>query len=124
MDEHVIDSGRTPVRGLWIKRGTSIHPLPFSLISHIYHGRGHSFLYNKARLLRKLRSPLTFLENKLPGDQFIRTHRNYIVNIDCIETCLYHEQVIIMQHGLVIPVSRRKRRQLRLLLERGGQSIQ
>ncbi len=56
-------------------------------------------------------------ESLLPSQQFIRTHRQYIVQIDCIDSIDFHDSVLRI-HQTEIPVSRSKRKELETLIRK------
>lgn len=67
-----------------------------------------------------VRESLTSLEQRLDSDHFVRTHRSAIVNI--FRVCeLRSEQrasVLVLQNGVCVPVSRRRRARVSRLLRR------
>ncbi len=60
-------------------------------------------------VLQKVYTPLKLFENKLTEDHFIRTHRNYIVNMSCIAFYDSLFKYVVLKNGEKIPISRRKR---------------
>jgi len=103
--------------GLWIREKSRIELLPYESITHIYHRHGFSRVHMGKELLKILRTPLTCLEDIMPGNQFFRTHRNYIINRSFIEKYDPEETLIYFVCGDRIPVSRRKKRPFESFLE-------
>jgi DNA-binding LytR/AlgR family response regulator len=63
-----------------------------------------------------LRSTMTEIETRLDANRFVRVHRSYIVNLDCIteiEPLDSGDARATMRDGGVVPVSRRYRENLR-----------
>lgn len=75
----------------------------------------HQIYYLEARdkkiYLRLKERELSFydtieeLEEKLP-EQFVRCHRSFIVNRNCIEKILLSQSEIVLAHGICVPLSR------------------
>jgi DNA-binding LytR/AlgR family response regulator len=63
-----------------------------------------------------LRSTMTEIETRLDANRFVRVHRSYIINLDCvteIEPLDSGDARATMRDGGVVPVSRRYRENLR-----------
>jgi two-component system LytT family response regulator len=67
------------------------------------------------------RESITALERRLDPQQFVRTHRSFIVNVDRIahlEPNAYGDYVVTLRNGVRLPMSRRYRERLTLLIGR------
>ena len=66
-----------------------------------------------------IRESLSSLEQRLDRKRFLRTHRSAIVNVDRISELRKEkgETLVILKNGALIPVSRRRRRQITRLLK-------
>jgi len=67
-----------------------------------------------------LRESLASLEQRLDGSRFVRAHRSAIVNIDCVRKLrkAAGETVLVLNDGVGITVSRRRREQVMRVLRR------
>ena len=66
------------------------------------------------------RSSLTALAAKLDPDRFVRVHRSALVNVDRIarlEPCGHGDQLLTLEGGRQLTLSRRYRRDLERVLE-------
>jgi LytTr DNA-binding domain len=71
------------------------------------HVRGHDY---------PLRSTMAAIESRLDPTRFVRVHRSYMVNLDCvqeIEPLESGDARIMMREGAMVPCSRRYRDELR-----------
>lgn len=59
----------------------------------------------------EFRSTLLEIMNQLPSSDFVQVHRSYIINFDQIKTINY--DVIVMSNDDRVPISRRKRKEIR-----------
>jgi two-component system, LytTR family, response regulator len=67
------------------------------------------------------RETLTSIEERLDGDRFIRVHRSAIVNIERVrhlEPNAYGDYIVTLDDGTEVPLSRRYRERIALLLGR------
>jgi two-component system, LytTR family, response regulator len=65
------------------------------------------------------RESITALERRLDPQQFVRTHRSFIVNVDRIahlEPNAYGDYVVTLRNGARLPMSRRYRERISLLI--------
>jgi len=60
---------------------------------------------------------MKYLEENLPHEQFIRIHRSYIVNLDCIEKVEGHSIYI---NGQLLPVGQSYREKFYEVLQNRG----
>jgi len=51
--------------------------------------------------------PMKSLEDYLPRQKFIRTHRSYLINLDKIEAITDNQEVLLLGNQLQAPISRR-----------------
>lgn len=59
-----------------------------------------------------LRTTLKNLEEMLPSESFLRTHRRYIVAVEHINAINFQDSTLIMGDGTELPVSQTKRQEL------------
>ncbi|TVR43199.1 MAG: hypothetical protein EA394_01595 [Bacteroidia bacterium] len=102
--------------GLWVRDKKKIQLVEFELLTHIIHGDGVSKIYSTREVIKKLRIPLSELEKMLPQEQFIRTHRNYLINGKWIDFYDAQEALTYIAGGIAVPVSRRKKKKLEWFL--------
>lgn len=112
-----------PNNGLWIRENGRIRLIPFSDITHIHHQDGLSELRCGKELIKKLVMPLCGIEKMIPGNHFIRTHRNYIVNTNYIKKYDPSRTVIYCNSGEELPVSRRRKKEFETFLYRHYESL-
>ena len=97
-----------PLGRVLIRDGAKVHVISSDKIDYIeaqddyvqIRAEGKSYLKNQR---------LTELEGQLDGEQFLRIHRSYIVNIACverIEQATKDSHVAILRDGVKLPVSR------------------
>ncbi len=103
-------------KGLWVRDRSRIRLIPFHEITHIHHSDGISEVRMGRELLKKLHIPLRGLEQMMPPQVFVRTHRNYIINTSFIDRYLCGRKLSVQLGGESIPVSRRRKKQLEKIL--------
>lgn len=57
-------------------------------------------------------------ESLLPPEHFIRTHRQYIVQISQIESIDFNDGILTVRQTVVVPVSRNKRKELEAVIRK------
>lgn len=108
-----------PLGRVLIRDGAKVHVINADKIEHIeaqddyvqIRSEGRSYLKNQR---------LTELEGLLDGEQFLRIHRSYIVNIafvDRIEQATKDSHVAILKDGGKIPVSRSGYQKIRTVIQ-------
>ncbi len=72
---------------------------------------GYSLMVMKNKRISVLDLSLAGIGNILPGDLYMRIHRNYLVNLDEISELRYYPEGFFASIcGIRIPVSRRSRK--------------
>lgn len=101
-------------RSLFVKKRRLLTKIEFELIKY-FHGEGNYItIFTKNQKFLKKRS-LKQLEKSLPTDQFIRTHRNYIVNVDFINELDINKSVIYIDN-IQIPIGRTYKQKVRKII--------
>lgn len=95
--------------GIWVREKHRIRLIPYANITHLYHKKSVTEIRMGNVVLRKAYTPLKEFENKLTADNFIRTHRNYIVNMAYIAFYDSTFKYVVLKNGEKVPISRRKR---------------
>jgi two-component system LytT family response regulator len=108
-----------PLGRVLIRDGAKVHVINADKIEHIeaqddyvqIRSEGKSYLKNQR---------MTELEGQLDGEQFLRIHRSYIVNIafvDRIEQATKDSHVAILKDGSKIPISRSGYQKIRAVIQ-------
>jgi len=102
--------------GIWVREKHRIRLVPYSNITHLFHKKSITEIWMGNVVLQKAYSPLKVFEKILGDESFIRTHRNYIVNISYIVFYDSTFKYVVLKNGKNIPISRRKRRNVEEVL--------
>ena len=108
-----------PVGRVLIREGAKVHVITADKIEHIeaqddyvqIRSEGRSYLKNQR---------LSELEEQLDGEQFLRIHRSYIVNIACvdrIEQATKDSHVAVLKDGSRVPISRTGYQKIRAVIQ-------
>jgi two-component system LytT family response regulator len=108
-----------PLGRVLIRDGAKVHVINADKIEHVeaqddyvqIRSEGKSYLKNQR---------MTELEAQLDGEQFLRIHRSYIVNIafvDRIEQATKDSHVAILKDGSKIPISRSGYQKIRAVIQ-------
>lgn len=103
MGESALQAGRVVV-----KTGGKIRIIPISTIDYLEAADDYVKIFSQGECFLKKRT-MSFFEKSLPKDQFIRTHRSYIINIHQITRIDPYEKdghVAVLRSGVKIPVSK------------------
>ncbi len=103
MGESGLQAGRVVV-----KTGGKIRIIPMPSIDYIEAADDYVKIFSQGECFLKKRT-MTFFEKSLPKEQFIRTHRSYIINIHQITRIDPYEKdghVAALRSGVKIPVSK------------------
>ena len=92
----------------FIKNNHSFHKVKFSDIVYLKAGYFHIEIHTNSNRKHILRGTLTNFSQKLP-ENFFRTHRSYIVNLDYLDSINYLNVVI---DGNEIPIGKNYREEL------------
>ncbi len=95
--------------GIWVREKHRIRLIPYANITLLYHKKSITEIWMGNVVIQKAYTPLKEFENKLAEENFIRTHRNYIVNMSCIAFYDSMFKYVVLKNGQKIPISRRKR---------------
>ena len=87
----------------------STYLIDLSEISHMHASSNYSFIYYKHKYVLASKT-LSYFDDQLTDDKFIRPHRSYYVNVDHIEKINYAKREITLRSGKVIPIARSKRK--------------
>lgn len=112
-------SRNKPVGRVLIRDGARVHVINVEKIEHIeaqddyvqIRSEGKSYLKNQR---------MSELEEQLDGEQFLRIHRSYIVNIafvDRIEQATKDSHVAVLKDGSRIPISRSGYQKIRAVIQ-------
>jgi two-component system LytT family response regulator len=102
-----------------IRDGAKVHVITADKIEHVeaqddyvqIRSEGKSYLKNQR---------MSELEEQLDGEQFLRIHRSYIVNIafvDRIEQATKDSHVAVLKDGSRVPVSRSGYQKIRAVIQ-------
>ncbi len=101
---------------LYIKSGHTILRINFSDIQYIQGMSEYIKIYTcNSKPVMTLLS-LKVIESKLPSSHFMRVHKSYIVNLDCVNAICRNE--IIYEDGKVIPISAQYRESFNEFIKR------
>ncbi len=98
------------------------HVVEVAEVAHIVGEGNYSTVYCVQGKPITVSKPLKFFDDTLPPEQFFRVHQSHLINFAFVKKVLKgNEQGILLEHGEVIPLARRKKeefmQQLRLFLE-------
>lgn len=108
-----------PLSRVLIRDGARVHVIPVDRIEHVeaqddyvqIRSEGKSYLKNQR---------MSELEEQLDGQQFLRIHRSYIVNIGCvdrIEQATKDSHVAVLKDGSRLPISRSGYQKIRAVIQ-------
>ena len=108
-----------PVGRVLIRDGAKVHVIPSEKIDYIeaqddyvqIRAEGKSYLKNQS---------LSELEGQLEPERFLRIHRSWIVNIECvsrIEQATKDSHVAILRDGSMLPISRSGYQKIRAVVQ-------
>ncbi|PKP01878.1 MAG: DNA-binding response regulator [Bacteroidetes bacterium HGW-Bacteroidetes-6] len=116
--ESVKESGDEKLTRVVARQGSKLHVVQVAEISHIEseddYVRGCS---EKGDFLKE--KTMQYFEKMLPADMFIRIHRSYIVNINCIDKVELYEKdthLVLLKNGAKLRASREGYKRLRAIL--------
>ncbi|MBB3118336.1 LytR/AlgR family response regulator transcription factor [Pseudoduganella violacea] len=107
-----------PLGRILIRDGARVHVIPSEKVDFIeaqddyvqIHTEGKSFLKNQR---------LSELETQLEADKFLRIHRSYLLNIECvsrIEQASKDSHVAVLKDGRKLPISRSGYQKIRSIM--------
>lgn len=86
-------------------------------IDYVYLFSGYTIVVMKNGSNEVIDMSLGMIEQELTGQNFVRIHRSYLVNLQRIkEITIKNRQLMIRIRGHELPVSRRRKKQLLTLL--------
>ena len=90
----------------FVKKGNILAKIMVHDISYIeVDGKYCRLVYGNDKFV--VQKSMKQLHSQLPAGQFIRIHRNYIANLNCIQKINLNEQEIVLQDGKCLTFSRR-----------------
>jgi len=98
----------------YVKHNKSLVKLSTEQISYVKVDGRYCEIYcnNKRYICRKSMSDL---DNLMPKDQFVRTHRNYLMNINFVEKVTFSESTVYLSEGSTIPIGSSQAEKVRSL---------
>jgi len=105
--KHLEDSDEV-IHRVVIKKSGKIHVISTMDINYLEAQDDYVMIYTDSERFLKQQT-MKYFEKHLDSEQFIRVHRSYIVNVQCIERIEPYEKtnyVLILKDGNKIPVSR------------------
>jgi two-component system, LytTR family, response regulator len=106
------------IPGLWLLDSSGAVRIDHDDIIYCHHNNKVTHIvYSSGRLTRS-QVPLKKIEEKLCKKKFYRCHRNYLVNLDRPGNCLQGNDTLFLPRRGSIPVSRRRRHELIVMMER------
>ncbi len=107
-----------PIDRIVVKSGAKIHILPVETIEHLEAQDDYVMIYSpEGRFMKK--ETLSYLEQVLPAERFIRIHRSHIVNINQIQRMEQYSKesyMLILKNGNQVNVSKSRIKELKLEL--------
>ena len=100
---------------LIVQSGTATHRIAFHQICYLEAIDKKITVFTQRQSI-VLRNTLGSIAQKLPSC-FVRCHRSYIVNLNCIESADFAQMTLQLNNGDVLPVSRSCKDMLRQLLK-------
>lgn len=114
-DYSAIHAGSGSSNHLVVQAGTTTHRIPLGQISYLEAIDKKITIFTQRQSI-VLRNTLGSIAQKLPSC-FIRCHRSYIVNLDCIESADFAQMTLQLNNGDILPISRSCKDMLRQLLK-------
>jgi two-component system LytT family response regulator len=108
-----------PLGRVLIRDGAKVHVIASEKIEYIEAQDDYAQIRSEGRSYLKNQS-LAELESQLEPDKFLRIHRSYIVNIECvsrIEQATRDSHVAILRDGSKIPISRSGYQKIRAVIQ-------
>lgn len=93
---------------LYVKTGHKLRKIPIADITSVAADGRYCEIYTSANRYL-IRMPFQELENRLPADQFLKTHRGHLVNEDFVESVDLRDSEIILSGGRRVPLAKRQR---------------
>jgi DNA-binding LytR/AlgR family response regulator len=88
-----------------VKNQKTIYKVAYSDIILIESVKNHITFVTATEQIT-VRAPLTTIENTLPGEVFIRTHRSFIINHWRLSKIINRERIIVMDNGHRVPIGK------------------
>lgn len=111
--------------GLWLQDSSGAIKINYDDIVYCQHNSGITKIAYINGKFQRIQVPLKKIEEKLCRRKFYRCHRNYLVNLDMVGNYDESDEILIMRSMLNVPVSRRRKNnlKLRLGLSSSGQDL-
>lgn len=97
-----------PIHRVVVKSRSKIHVIPVDKIIYIEAQDDYVMIYTPESKHLKQKT-MKFFESHLPGEDFVRIHRSYIVKISEISQMQLYEKesyIVILKNGVKLPVSK------------------
>src|SRR5471032_3064886 len=108
-----------PIGRVLIRDGAKVHVIASEKIDYVEAQGDYLQFYSEGKSYLKNQS-MAELESQLAPEQFMRIHRSYIVNIECvsrIEQATKDSHVAILKDGSKLPISRSGYQKIRTVIQ-------
>jgi two-component system, LytTR family, response regulator len=98
----------TPLQRILVKDGAQVHVIPCDRVEMIEAQDDYVAIHTAGKTYLKTQS-LSELFSALDGERFVRVHRSWVVNVECIariEGAGKDARIAILKNGREVPVSR------------------
>ncbi|MBI4428556.1 MAG: response regulator, partial [Ignavibacteriales bacterium] len=105
-----VRSNVKPIERVLVREGSKVHIIPVDKIDYVEAQDDYISLRSEGKNFLKHQT-LSDLEATLEKSKFIRIHRSFIVNVEClarIEPYAKDSHIVILKNGSKLPVSRSK----------------
>ncbi len=114
MKDYTMLSHKGKVQSLSIKSGFELYSIALDEIMY-FEKFGHVLILHMVTSRIESSESLESMEQKLDKNKFFRCHKSYIINLTCISRIDYSDNIIYLKNGEECPVSKRNKKELRLL---------
>ncbi len=109
---------RLKIPGLWLLSSSGAVKIDHEGIVYCHHSNNITKIVYTCGRVTEVTVPLKTIEDKLCKKSFYRCHRNYLINLSLVGNCIQHDYTLSLHKCGSVPVSRRRRKKLRLVLEK------
>ncbi|MFO7923494.1 MAG: LytTR family DNA-binding domain-containing protein [Bacteroidales bacterium] len=106
------------IPGIWLLDSSGAVKIDPEEIAYCYHNNDITRIVYSGGNFLKVHVPLKKIEEKLCKWRFYRCHRNYLINLNLAGDFPDEADVITLARNRIVPVSRRRRNNLRSVLKR------
>lgn len=93
---------------LYVKTGHKLRKIPIAEITSVA-ADGHYCEIHTATNRYLIRMPFQQLQDRLPTERFLKTHRGHLVNEDFVESVDLRDSEILLRGGRRVPLAKRER---------------